>query len=1027
MKKTLLTVFSFALCALSFAQPASEASFSAKIAAVDALSEVNRTAPVAICKKSDAVYATGRFNQMLSFGESFLEPIATSAYFAKYDKDGAAQWAVSLAGAAVITAIDTDSEGNVFIAGQIADQVVFGSNDGNTTTLAGRQGEDGSYETTLSSSFIAKYDENGNLLSAKLLKPENNPTLVATGMYYPWDGDVYFKINQMKVEGNTVYASALYTGVTTADEITLGSTYMDLFGWMYMDLSAAGIFTLNTEDLKMTAKVAEVKSTKTATEGTEDQARSVAFDVNNGVVYAAFIGMGNVSMTTAAGTNDYNFIAASGEFTFDQIIAAINGDQVTPKEYKAPATTIMNRSTIDAVQYSEGNLFLGGVYTQSLSFAPAMTSTNNIDLYVAKLNAETLETISTYTSEFDEQENNKNQEVFTSMLVQNGTVYLNGYNETMDEHSIINALAYTITEEGVQTVDNANLVTSAASAGQDLVFAGILQNEDGNTTISKYSIKVPTISGLEKADDAYRNAPITTCKKSNALYTTGRFNQAFAFGESFLEPIATSAYLAKYSENDYEEWAIALQGAAVITAIDTDSEGNVFIAGQIADQVVFGSNDGNTTTLAGRQGEDGSYETTLSSSFIAKYDENGNLLSAKLLKPENNPTLVATGMYYPWDGDVYFKINQMKVEGNTVYASALYTGVTTADEITLGSTYMDLFGWMYMDLSAAGIFTLNTEDLKMTAKVAEVKSTKTATEGTEDQARSVAFDVNNGVVYAAFIGMGNVSMTTAAGTNDYNFIAASGEFTFDQIIAAINGDQVTPKEYKAPATTIMNRSTIDAVQYSEGNLFLGGVYTQSLSFAPAMTSTNNIDLYVAKLNAETLETISTYTSEFDEQENNKNQEVFTSMLVQNGTVYLNGYNETMDEHSIINALAYTIDNKGIHEMSMDDQVTDATAQGSMIVFSCLNSDGEYFIIKKGATDGIECIETPEAAYKVILSGKTLYINEPAQVVIYDAKGSAVSGAAYTTAMNLSNLKCGFYIASVKGAKGNTTLKFTISK
>ena len=50
MKKTLLTVFSFALCALSFAQPASEASFSAKIAAVDALSEVNRTAPVAICK-----------------------------------------------------------------------------------------------------------------------------------------------------------------------------------------------------------------------------------------------------------------------------------------------------------------------------------------------------------------------------------------------------------------------------------------------------------------------------------------------------------------------------------------------------------------------------------------------------------------------------------------------------------------------------------------------------------------------------------------------------------------------------------------------------------------------------------------------------------------------------------------------------------------------------------------------------------------------------------------------------------------
>ena len=470
-----------------------------------------------------------------------------------------------------------------------------------------------------------------------------------------------------------------------------------------------------------------------------------------------------------------------------------------------------------------------------------------------------------------------------------------------------------------------------------------------------------------------------------------------------------------------------MQGAAVITAIDTDSEGNVFIAGQIADQVVFGSNDGNATTLAGRQGLDGSYETTLSSSFIAKYDENGNLQMAKLLKPENNPILAEKEYYFPWEGDVFFKINQLKVEGNTVYASALYSGATTIDGITLSGCAMNLWDIMFGDLPSAGVFTLKAEDLMMTAKIAELKSTLEMTTETQDQARSVAFDVNNGVVYAGFIGMGNVSMTTAAGTTDYKFIASSGELSTDQIIVAINGDQVTSKVYKAPATSIMNRSTIDAVQYSEGNLFIGGVYTQSLSFAPAMTSANNFDLYVAKLNAESLETISTYTSEFDELGENDNQEVFTSMHVQNGTVYLNGYNEVMSDHSIINTLAYTIDNNGIHEMSMDDQVTDATAQGSMVVFSCLNNDGEYFIIKKGATDGIKCIETPESAYKVILSGKTLYINEPAQVVIYDAKGCAVSGAAYTTAMNLSNLKCGFYIASVKGAKGNTTLKFTISK
>ena len=84
---------------------------------------------------------------------------------------------------------------------------------------------------------------------------------------------------------------------------------------------------------------------------------------------------------------------------------------------------------------------------------------------------------------------------------------------------------------------------------------------------------------VEKASDANVNAPIVITNQGDVI-KTGTFNMAFTFAGETLEPIAKSAYIVKYDAKGNEVWANALRGAATITAITTDDEGNIYVAGR---------------------------------------------------------------------------------------------------------------------------------------------------------------------------------------------------------------------------------------------------------------------------------------------------------------------------------------------------------------------------------------------------------------------------------------------------------------
>ena len=248
MKKTFITIlFSSAVAVSSAAVPALSSAGSRTVNIP--LEASHPSNPVAVDRKGDII-VTGVFEQDFSFNGSPLEAIGSSAYILKYNQDLSEAWGVALVGASTITAIDTDSEGNIYVAGTFADEVEFGTTFGYPIIKEGMM-VDYAYTMKENASFIAKYTPDGRVLAVESFVPEYLPALVETGMYFPEDGDVYFAINHLEVDGDRVYASALYTGTTKHGDVDFDGSYYDAWGggFYFMDMRSASVFSLSTADL----------------------------------------------------------------------------------------------------------------------------------------------------------------------------------------------------------------------------------------------------------------------------------------------------------------------------------------------------------------------------------------------------------------------------------------------------------------------------------------------------------------------------------------------------------------------------------------------------------------------------------------------------------------------------------------------------------------------------------------------------------------------------------------------------------
>lgn len=275
-------------------------------------------APVAVDAEGNMI-ATGAFTEDFTIAGANLEAIGSSAYVVKYDKTGKAAWAVAFTGAATITAIDTDADGNIYIAGTLADEVTFGTTSGTAIVKEGMK-VDGTPTVSQCASFLAKYDKDGKIITAESFAPEYLPALVETGGYFgPLDDyDVFFHINKIAVNGNDVYASALFTGKTTIGDTSFEGSYNDpWFGALYFEIKSAAVFKLDAT-FKTCDKLIECVIPEPLATDNSYSPTGISFALDNSTLYAVFSGSGPLTVKNATSTKnveatfqDYNFIFVS--------------------------------------------------------------------------------------------------------------------------------------------------------------------------------------------------------------------------------------------------------------------------------------------------------------------------------------------------------------------------------------------------------------------------------------------------------------------------------------------------------------------------------------------------------------------------------------------------------------------------------------------------------------------------------------------------------------------------------------------
>ncbi len=344
------------------------------------------SAPMAVDAKGNVI-ATGIYDQEITIGTTKLEyEFGTNAYLAKYDAAGAVKWAVAITGSVTPTAVETDADGNIYLAGVFADEIVFNTTSGEPMTGEGAL-IDGAPAQKQNAAFITKYDADGKLLYATYYVPEKLAALNESFGYYPEDGDVFFRINNLQVVGDKVYASASYTGQTRKSDgkyLFEGSS-INLFGFMDSDSAASSVFSVNAEDLKDVTPIVRMGLVEPAIieDMGQPMSKSANFIVEDGKLYAAFFAVGPVTLSTSAKTQKLEKDLAACTYTLVEIDTT-NGavNQMYTADFTNNGSTV--GSNIIAGVYTKGDQLhaLGYECISVPGATPEAEATNSYDIFV---------------------------------------------------------------------------------------------------------------------------------------------------------------------------------------------------------------------------------------------------------------------------------------------------------------------------------------------------------------------------------------------------------------------------------------------------------------------------------------------------------------------------------------------------------------------------------------------------------------------------------------------------------------------
>lgn len=520
-----------------------------------------------------------------------------------------------------------------------------------------------------------------------------------------------------------------------------------------------------------------------------------------------------------------------------------------------------------------------------------------------------------------------------------------------------------------------------------------------------------------EAKDLTRAAAMAVDNEGNSI-VTGSFTKDLEFAASYLEPVANSAFIAKYDKAGAKKWAAGLAGAATITTVATDAEGNVYAAGVFADNVAIKDANGETkATITGMADK-----VDKVSGFIVKYDKQGAYVASKTILAESDAEIAAQdeiGVLSP-----SFTAKKLVVDGNKLYLSASYKGNVALEGVTLKGKYACSYGFLYSDETAMCVLSFDTADLANANIVSVLGATEQLTNEATYNTEDVNFAINDGKIYVAYVASGKDMTLTAAGKDTKIETAYEASVTeHAYVLAAIDGDQVTTQVYHSVATDNSNTlNTIDEMAYQKGKLYLAGSFNQALPFDNTISYLGGCDAYAACLDAASLSKNWAVASAFDEGDAKHKAEIISGMLVDEDEVTLVGWVENTSDRTIEAPLGYQINTK-----------TPAMQKGEEVLITSVAENGNYALYQTDNVKGSDEDKTTEGTYSYIFynnaessgiskvladdntidwDGNVVTLAKSADITVYTAAGAAVKSAKNVKSLSLADAAHGIYLVKV---------------
>lgn len=520
-----------------------------------------------------------------------------------------------------------------------------------------------------------------------------------------------------------------------------------------------------------------------------------------------------------------------------------------------------------------------------------------------------------------------------------------------------------------------------------------------------------------EAKDLTRAAAMAVDNEGNSI-VTGSFTKDLEFAASYLESVANSAFIAKYDKAGAKKWAAGLAGAATITTVATDAEGNVYAAGIFADNVAIKDASGDTkATITGMADK-----VDKVSGFIVKYDKQGAYVASKTILAESNPEIAAQdeiGVLSP-----SFTAKKLVVDGNKLYLSASYKGNVALEGVTLQGKYACSYGFLYSDETTMCVLSFDAADLANANIVSVLGATEQLTNEATYNTEDVNFAINDGKIYVAYVASGKDMTLTAAGKDtkiETAYEASATEHAY--VLAAIDGDQVTTQVYHSVATDNSNTlNTIDEMAYQKGKLYLAGSFNQALPFDNTISYLGGSDAYAACLDAASLSKNWAVASAFDEGDAKHKAEIISGMLVDEDEVTLVGWVENTKYRTIEAPLGYQINAK-----------TPAMQKGEEVLITSVAENGNYALYQTDNVKGNDEDKTTEGTYSYIFynnaessgiskvladdntidwDGNEVTLAKSADITVYTAAGAAVKSAKNVKSLSLADAAHGIYLVKV---------------